>query len=225
MKCLKSPKLRQIKGSYTLEPRKGLFLQIIKTLRYNFEYGAWTNKIGLRNKGIDYAIKHYNGEIVSIAILNKEDIPKIVKKIPEDMNIEINVSCPNAEKSMVDKDIDMFLNNKREWCILKLSPTCKLSAIDRYYNMGFRQFHCSNTIPVAQGGLSGKALIPYNKKLIKHINTNFKDTTIIAGGGITDIEDIIMYKNLGATHFAFSTVLFHPFQFLKLYYQIKKYNI
>ena len=74
----------------------------------------------------------------------------------------------DAEKSMVDKDIDMFLNNKREWCILKLSPTCKLSAIDRYYNMGFRQFHCSNTIPVAQGGLSGKALIPYNKKLIKH---------------------------------------------------------
>ena len=219
---LKLPKLRQIKGSYTLEPRNGLFLQIIKTLRYNFEYGAWTNKIGLRNKGIEYAIKHYNGEIVSIAILNKEDIPKIVKKIPEDMNIEINVSCPNAEKSMVDKDIDMFLNKKREWCILKLSPTCKLTSIDRYYNMGFRQFHCSNTIPVAQGGLSGKALIPYNKKLIKHINTNFKDTTIIAGGGITDIEDIIMYKNLGATHFAFSTVFFHPFQFLKLYYQICK---
>ena len=39
------PKLRQIKGSYTLEPRNGLFLQIIKTLRYNFEYGAWTNKM------------------------------------------------------------------------------------------------------------------------------------------------------------------------------------
>ena len=216
------PHTTSIKGSFTLNPRPGLLSQIIKTLRYSYEYDGWVNKIGLRNKGIDYAIKHYNGEIVSIAILNKEDIPKIVKKIPEDMNIEINVSCPNAEKSMVDKDIDMFLNKKREWCILKLSPTCKLTSIDRYYNMGFRQFHCSNTIPVAQGGLSGKALIPYNKKLIKHINTNFKDTTIIAGGGITDIEDIIMYKNLGATHFAFSTVLFHPFQFLKLYYQIRK---
>ena len=33
---------------------------------------------------------------------------------------------------------------------------------------------------------------------------NYKDTTIIAGGGITTIDDIIMYKDLGAKHFAFS---------------------
>ena len=219
------PKLHQIKGSYTLEPRYGLLGQIIKTLRYNFEYGGWTNKIGLRNKGIDYAIKNYNGEIVSIAILNKEDIPKIVKKIPENMNIEINVSCPNAEKNMIDEDINLFLNDKRKWCILKLSPTCKFTSIDKYYKMGFRQFHCSNTIPVKEGGLSGKSLIPYNKKLIKHIDDNYKDTTIIAGGGITTIDDIIMYKDLGAKHFAFSSVMFHPLKFLTLYYQIKKYNI
>ena len=64
-----------------------------------------------------------------------------------------------------------------------------------------------------------------NKYIIQHINEHYKDTTIIAGGGITDIEDIIMYKNLGADHFAFSTVLFHPLQFLKLYYQIYKCDI
>ena len=221
--CL--PKLQQIKGSYTLEPRQGLLGQIIKTLRYNFEYGGWTNKIGLRNKGIDYAIKNYNGEIVSIAILNKEDIPKIVKKIPENMNVEINVSCPNAEKKMIDEDINLFLNDKRKWCILKLSPTCEFASIDKYYKMGFRQFHCSNTIPVKEGGLSGKSLIPYNKKLIKHINENYKDTTIIAGGGITTIDDIIMYKDIGAKHFAFSSVMFHPLKFLTLYYQINKYNV
>jgi len=221
--CL--PKLQQIKGSYTLEPRQGLLGQIIKTLRYNFEYGGWTNKIGLRNKGIDYAIKNYNGEIVSIAILNKEDISKIVKKIPENMNVEINVSCPNAEKKMIDEDINLFLNDKRKWCILKLSPTCEFASIDKYYKMGFRQFHCSNTIPVKEGGLSGKSLIPYNKKLIKHIDENYKDTTIIAGGGITTIDDIIMYKDLGAKHFAFSSVMFHPLKFLTLYYQINKYNV
>ena len=212
-------------GSYTLEPRQGLLGQIIKTLRYNFEYGGWTNKIGLRNKGIDYAIKNYNGEIVSIAILNKEDISKIVKKIPENMNVEINVSCPNAEKKMIDEDINLFLNDKRKWCILKLSPTCEFASIDKYYKMGFRQFHCSNTIPVKEGGLSGKSLIPYNKKLIKHIDENYKDTTIIAGGGITTIDDIIMYKDLGAKHFAFSSVMFHPLKFLTLYYQINKYNV
>tara|TARA_B100000524_G_scaffold344347_1_gene241508 strand:- start:980 stop:1714 length:735 start_codon:yes stop_codon:yes gene_type:complete len=219
------PKLNQIKGSYTLYPREGLFLQILKTLRYNFEYGGWTNKIGLRNKGLDYAIQNYNGEIVSIAILQKEDIPKIVQKIPSNMNIEINVSCPNAEKEMIDQDIDQFIHKDRKWCIVKLSPVTSFTSIDKYYAMGFRQFHCSNTLPVKEGGLSGKALIPYNKKLISHIHENYKDTTIIAGGGITSIEDILAYKNLGAKHFAFSSVLFHPFRFAMLYYQIYKSNI
>ena len=47
-----------IKGSYTLHARSGLFLQIIKTLRYSFENKGWINKI-LRNKGIDYGLQHY----------------------------------------------------------------------------------------------------------------------------------------------------------------------
>ena len=74
---LNLPKLNQIKGSYTLEPRDGLILQILKTLRFDFNNNGWVNKIGLRNKGIDYAIKNYNGEIVSIAILNKKEIPAV----------------------------------------------------------------------------------------------------------------------------------------------------
>ena len=214
------PKTNQIKGSYTLEPRDGLLLQILKTLRYNFTYQGWVNKIGLRNKGLDYAIKNYNGQIVSIAILDKKEIPIIVKKIPNNMNIEINVSCPNAEKQMVYKDIEKFLNKERKWCILKLSPTVDLGLVDKFYKLGFKQFHCSNTIPVNEGGLSGKSIIPYNKKLISYIKKNYKDTTIIAGGGISTYEDIQFYKNLGADHFSISTVTFNPYKFLKLYYQI-----
>lgn len=53
------PYIIPIRGSFTLEPRNGLFLQIIKTLRYSFENKGWINKIGLRNKGIDYAISTY----------------------------------------------------------------------------------------------------------------------------------------------------------------------
>ena len=47
------PNTMSIKGSYTLEPRPGLILQILKTLRlvkYNDTY-SWINKIGLRNPG------------------------------------------------------------------------------------------------------------------------------------------------------------------------------
>ena len=70
-----------IKGSYTLEPRNGLVMQILKTLRYSFEHSGWINKIGLRNPGIDYALKNYDKKtIISVAILNKEDISKLIKK-------------------------------------------------------------------------------------------------------------------------------------------------
>ena len=219
------PYITPIKGSFTLEPRPGLFKQIIKTLRYDFIYKDWINKMGLRNKGIDYAIKHYNkGEIISIAILDKKEIPLIVKKIPENMDIELNVSCPNAEKKMVTEGLETFLNNKRKWCIVKLSPTIETTLIDNYYQLGFRQFHCSNTVPIKQGGLSGKAIIPYNRKLITYLKENYNDVEIIAGGGIKEWKTVEEYKKLGANHFAFSTVCFNPFLFCKLYFDIiKKY--
>ena len=93
------PNTIPITGSFTLQPRKGLFMQIIKTLRYSFEHGGWVNKIGLRNKGLDWALKNIDEKkILSIAILHQEDVSKIVEKLPENRNIEINVSCPNAEK-------------------------------------------------------------------------------------------------------------------------------
>jgi dihydroorotate dehydrogenase len=219
------PNTTQIKGSFTLNPRDGLLKQIIKTLRYSSEYGGWINKIGLRNKGLDYAIKNYNTkDVYSIAILNKDEIKTIQKKIPDDMNIELNISCPNAEKKMISNGLQDFLNDKRKWCIIKVSPTSDLKLIDEYYKQGFRQFHCSNTIPVKEGGLSGKSLISYNNPLIKNIKSKYKDIEVIAGGGITEWNDIINYKNIGANHFSVSTVCFNPIQLSILYYNyvIKK---
>ena len=103
------PNTTQIKGSYTLEHRDGLISQIFKTLRYSYTYNGWVNKIGLRNKGLDYAIENYNKQnVYSIAILNEEEIPKILDKIPEDMNIELNISCPNAEKKMINNGLYDF---------------------------------------------------------------------------------------------------------------------
>ena len=64
---------------------------------------------------------------------------------------------------------EVFLNNKRKWCIVKLSPTINREEIKNYYNLGFKQFHCCNTIPVKEGGLSGKSLIPYTLGHIKYI--------------------------------------------------------
>ena len=56
------PQTMSVKGSYTLEPRLGLFSQIFKTLRYVNYMGkyTWINKIGLRNPGIHYGLHNYN---------------------------------------------------------------------------------------------------------------------------------------------------------------------
>ena len=37
---------------------------------------------------------------------------EILKKIPEDMDIEINVSCPNLDKRLVTEGISKFINKK-----------------------------------------------------------------------------------------------------------------
>lgn len=217
------PSTISIKGSFTLEPREGLIMQILKTLRYSFIYDGWVNKIGLRNKGIDWALKNTNErDILSIAILNKSDIPILNKKIPENRNIEINVSCPNAEKEVINSGISEFINNKRKWCIIKLSPKTTEKQIDEYYAMGFKQFHCCNTIPIKEGGLSGSSLIPYTSAKIKYINEKYPDTIVIAGGGIKTYNDIIHYKFLGCNNFSVSTLLFNPYGFAKLYYNYCK---
>ena len=163
------PNTISIKGSYTLHHRPGLLSQIWKTLHYSLEHGGWINKIGLRNHGIDYAIQNWkeividnylkenkniknikikkNMVIYSVAILDKKEIPVLLEKIPKNMNLELNVSCPNAEKSMIYCGLADFINPTRDWCIIKLSPETKTDMIDKFYEQGFRQFHCSNTLP------------------------------------------------------------------------------
>ena len=219
---LSLPKTISIRGSFTLNERPGKWLQIAKTLRYKPMFGGWVNKIGLRNPGIDYAIKTYHpGEIISIAIMEQKELPILLKKIPEDMDIELNISCPNTDKHMINKGIHQFLNKKRKWCILKLSPIEEFKNIDNYYTQGFRQFHCSNTIPTPLGGLSGNMLKYYNFALIKYIKRKFPDAEIIAGGGIQSTKDIKFYEYIGSDHYSISSLLFSPMKsllFFKSFY-------
>ena len=210
-------KTTPIRGSFTLNERPGKWIQILKTLRYIPGIG-WINKIGLRNPGIDYAIKTYKkGEIISIAIMHKNEIGQILKKIPEDMDIELNISCPNTEKHMIGNGLKPFLNNKRNWCIVKLSPLEKCITIQNLYDEGFRQFHASNTLPTEKGGISGKILKPHTKSLIRYIKNTWNDTVVIAGGGIRTMKDVEEYREVGADHFSVSSLCFNPIAFLKFY--------
>jgi len=219
---LNLPKTISIKGSYTLEARPGLLPQTIKTLRYSSEHGGWINKIGLRNKGIDWALANIdNSHIMSVAILKEDEIPKLLDKIPKNKNIELNISCPNTEKKMISSDLNQFLSNERDWCIIKLSPTTTEEQIDTFYKQGFRQFHCCNTIPIKEGGLSGPSLKPYTSEKVQYIRQKYPDTEIISGGGITKWNDVIHYKELGANYFSASTLFFNPFKAIKFYWDYR----
>ena len=162
-------------------------------------------------------------DIISIAILDKSDIPIMLKKIPQERNIEINVSCPNTEKEMINEGLKDFITPKRKWCIIKISPHSTQKDIDMYYKTGFRQFHCCNTLPVKNGGLSGQSLIPYTKEKIEYIK-KYPDCQIIAGGGIQSIQTYNFYKKLGSHHASISTIFFHPILFTKFYYNYVFHN-
>ena len=222
---LNLPNTNSIKGSFTLIPRTGLLLQICKTLRYDFTNKGWINKIGLRNKGIDWAIKTYKYDkqsIISIAIMDYKEIDILNNKIPKTMDLELNISCPNVKNNLIHDDLYKFLNNNRQWCCIKLSPHTDMSLIDKYYKQGFRQFHCCNTLPTIYGGLSGISIQHYSFKLIMEIKNKYPDTIIVGGGGIRNIEDIKKYEQYGVNNFSISSLMFNPILFGIFYYN---YNI
>ena len=216
-----------ITGSFTLEPRDAVkWSQIFKKhCDILGNTGGWVNKIGLRNPGIDYAIQNYKKDtITSIAILKRSDVATFNERIPNDMNLEINISCPNVDHKLICDDIEVFLNNKRKYTIVKLSPTDNMDLVDKLYLKGFRQFHFSNTLPTKlindckhEGGMSGSVLIPYTSKLVVDTRLKYDDVEIIAGGGIQNIDVARHYKSLGANHLSFSSVMFHPLRFAKFY--------
>ncbi len=213
-------------GSFTLRPRPGLFSQIIKTLTYSRKYDGWVNKIGLRNPGLDIALERYSTkDIISIAILSRDEIKSIVKKVPTSQNIELNVSCPNTKKATVHEGLGVFVNPEREWCIIKLAPTATLGEVDGFYGQGFRQFHCSNTLPKSEGAVSGPVLRPKVLSLLRTIRNAYPEVTLIGGGGVGCIKDADEYLKAGADHISVSTLCFNPVRFAQFYQNWKKKEV
>ena len=147
------------------------------------------------------------------------------KIIPKTASLELNLSCPNTKYLPWDH-IRQFPNKDRKWCIAKMSPLSTPEEIEYVLNQGFRQLHFSNTLPMTHldrtsnaGGLSGKTLIPYTKRLIDIVRTDFKSykgIEIIAGGGVTSEHHIHEYLQEGANHISIGSGWFRPFRTRKL---------
>ena len=80
-----------------------------------------------------------------------------------------------------------------------------------YMERGVRKWHFSNTLPISQGGWSGKTLMTYNAKLIKFVLGEDKCAKIIGGGGVTSMSDVRFYRDLGCSGVSLGTVCMIPF--------------
>ena len=140
-----------VTGSWTIEKRKGRIKQIVKTLRYTKR--GWVNKIGLRNPGFEYGIKnHKENEVFSIAGIEEDDWKIFAEMIPNDTNLEVNMSCPNIE-SHFTSGIENFSYESRQWYIGKISPLTTFDELEKYINeFNFKQIHACNTLPIEKGG-------------------------------------------------------------------------
>ena len=207
-----------VTGTWTLKERPGRYQQVFKTVRYSFKEQGWVNNLGLRNLGITHALKLHDNqhEVLSIAGIEQTDWSKFIELIPDDHNIELNLSCPNVDEC-TPIDIDKLINSSRRWCIAKIQPTGPFSAsahkqIDELVDLGFTQIHACNAIPHKRGGLSGKQVKTYSLELIKYIKFMHPHVEVVGGGGITKLADIQDYYDFGADHVSFGSVCFTPWK-------------
>ena len=212
-------------GTYTLKPRGNRLVAIAKTLRYNKQLEGWTNRLGLPNPGLDVALKKIQpskGEILSVAQVEKDDFVLINSRIWSLQSLEVNLSCPNISEVGSWKDAKIFFRVPRDYCIAKVSPLISIEEIGYLMELGFTQFHFSNTLPVVSGGLSGPTLRPYVLRLIETTRKIFgDDIEIIAGGGIQHIGHVTEYINVGANHVSLGSIFFNPLKAWKLLRALK----
>ena len=233
---IKHPNAISVTGTWTLHARGNRFNSIIKTLRYNRKEKGWVNRLGLPNPGLQVGLrKTRKTHILSIAEIEKDDFSVMSDMIPNTMNVEVNLSCPNLPNSTVPKLTDNYspyqfttlsMESKyspklvgRDWCIAKVSPFITGEELHHVIEkLNFRQIHLANTIPIKKGGLSGPALKPYVLQLIHYVRGIWGNrVTIIAGGGIRTKRDISEYMDAGADHISLGTVCFNPFRLRKLF--------
>ncbi len=176
--------------------------------------------MGLPNPGVKVGLeRHIYGEVLSIAEIERNDFKKLYSLIPEGMNVELNLSCPNI-RSLPWESTEIFARNteKRKWCICKVSPTVTPEDLEFLITkLGFTQIHASNTLPIQGGsGLSGRTLIPYTLDIIRLIREEWPEVTIIAGGGVDSFGAVYEYLKEGADHVSLGSVCFNPFKLRKI---------
>ncbi|MEM9789286.1 MAG: hypothetical protein AAF842_02655 [Planctomycetota bacterium] len=221
-------------GTFTRHARSGRVWRILKTVRYYPRLGAWVNKIGLRNPGIDWlnaraagGRKPIAGRLVSVHGFSPGDWRDLLEtaaamRDPDGqamLGVELNLSCPNVGHAAADVPAWRELFNVATdalgpvgvGLIAKLPPVRYEAMAETAWAAGVRCFHACNTLPVPGGGLSGTPLMPLSLRCIVWLRETLgDDAQLIAGGGISKPEHVDAYRDASADHFALGTVCMDP---------------
>lgn len=211
-------------GTFTALRRPGRLWRVLRTVRYYPRLGAWVNKIGLRNPGIDWLAARVRAgridvadKIVSVHGFSDAEWETLLTGALalKPLAIELNMSCPNVGE--IDWPAWLFQRAAESGVrvIVKLPPVRFHDMARLALDAGVRTFHCCNTLPVPGGGLSGKPLKPLALRCIGDLlamapDSVRRDLTVIGGGGITTPQDIDDFADAGANCFALGTKVMHP---------------
>jgi dihydroorotate dehydrogenase len=212
-------------GTFTLHRRPGRLWQVIRTVRYRRGIKAWVNRIGLRNPGIDWLADRaargrtaVSDKIVSIHGFDGDQWAALLDRVGRirPLAVELNMSCPNVGE--IDWPPELFSRalDSGVPVIVKLPPVNYEQMAEQAVSAGVRAFHCCNTLPVPEGGMSGRPLQPVALKCIRDLRGKpfGAELTIIGGGGVYELSDIDIYADAGADHVALGTKTMNPVHLL-----------
>jgi dihydroorotate dehydrogenase len=204
----------------------------VRLIQEGDQRGA-TNAVGLTNPGYehwvekDYPVAKKMGYKIAASI--KPETPVEAGAMAYALSdlelayVEVNLSCPNVEHVPADiPEILRYLGNSKHPLVVKLSydqvNPIFVKSVERYVEA----FHAINTIPWAEifpdkpspiekqthglkGGVSGDFIHEHARRAIQKLK-RLTSKPIIAGGGISSVEQCENFLHDGADAFSIGTL-------------------
>ena len=216
------------------------------------------NSIGLENPGLEYFCKHYlpvlasfnTARIVSVGGEDEAELPIMIKRLanyPEIDALEINLSCPNLDKSkpiistspkLVESTINKIRKLTKKPLIAKLSPNVTnivdiaksahaagadaVSLINTITGMAIDWRKRKPFLGNITGGLSGPCIKPIALRMVWQVASQTR-IPVIGIGGISNAEDVMDFLVAGASAVQVGTAnIVDPDACIKIINQIPK---